>query len=72
MAEYQERELSSLIQLSDICIGVFITIKRNADKLQKVVETLLSKEKAKVGKIGFRTLLTIYYLQALFLFFQQG
>ena len=69
MAEYQERELSSHIQLSDICIGVFITIKQNADKHHKVVETLPSKEKAKVGKIGVRTLLIIYFLQAVFLFF---
>lgn len=50
--EYGEKGISSFIQLatkSGICIGVSITINRNADdqEFDKVVETLLSKEKAK-------------------------
>ena len=61
--EYGEKGISSFIQLatkSGICIGVSVTINRNADdeEFDKVVETLLSKEKAKVSRKGLRTLLT--------------
>ena len=69
--EYGEKGISSFIQLatkSGICIGVSVTINRNADdkEFDKVVETLLSKEKAKVSRDGLRTLLTSVSLRLSF------
>ena len=61
--EYGEKGISSFIQLatkSGICIGVSITINRNADneEFDEVVETLQSNEKAKVGLIRQRPLVS--------------